>query len=40
MFSDKFLMSDVMTTNLMLLGLLFLFSTFSFDFMAENKLDS
>ena len=28
MFSDKFLMSDVFETNLMLTGLLFLFSTF------------
>jgi len=27
-FSDKFLMSDVLSTNLMLTGLLFLFSTF------------
>jgi len=28
MFSDKFLMSDVLATNLMLTGFLFLFSAF------------
>ena len=28
MFSEKFLMSDVLATNLMLTGVLFLFSTF------------
>jgi len=28
MFSEKFLMSDVLATNLMLTGLLFLFPTF------------
>jgi len=30
MFSEKFLMSDVLVTNLMLTGLLFLFTTFTF----------
>jgi len=32
-------MSDVLATNLMLTGLLFMFSTFSL-FEDENKLDS
>jgi len=38
MFSDKFLMSDVLTTNLMLTELLF-FPHF-LSFQNENKLDS
>jgi len=36
MFSDKFLMSDALATNLMLTRFLFFFSTFQ----DENKLDS
>jgi len=38
MFSDKFLMSDVLATNLMLTEVLF-FSHF-LSFQDENKLDS
>jgi len=36
-FSDKFLMPDVLTTNLMLTGLLF---SHFLPFKDENKLDS
>jgi len=39
MFSHKFMMSDILATNLMLIGLLFLFSTFPLT-LDENKLDS
>jgi len=38
-FSDKFLMSDVFATNLMLTGFLFLFSTFPL-ILGRKKLDS
>jgi len=37
MFSDKFLMSDVLATNLILTGLLFLFSTLSFNFRMKKS---
>jgi len=39
MFSDKFLMSDVLVTNLMLTWLLRFFPHF-LSFYDENKLDS
>jgi len=38
-FSDKFLTSDGLSTNLMLTGLLFCFAHF-LSFYDENKLDS